>query len=71
MRKLSWQILCKRNTRVVGKSLLQHTHDVIDRALPAYGGCCILRLYNEYGRELDSGEVIENARVYMVKRVAR
>ena len=46
-------------------------HDVIDRALPAYGGCCILRLYNEHGRELDSGEVIENARVYMVKRVAR
>ena len=46
-------------------------HDVIDRALPAYGRCCILRLYNEHGRELDSGEVIKNARVYMVKKVAR
>ena len=46
-------------------------HDVIDRALSAYGGCYILRLYNEHGRELDSGEVIENARVYMIKTIAR
>ena len=33
------------------------------------GGGCTLQLYNEHGRELDSGEVLENGRVYVVKRM--
>ena len=28
-----------------------------------------LQLYNEHGRELDSGEVVENGRVCVVKRM--
>ena len=36
-----------------------------------YGRCGILQLYNEHGRELDSQEIVENARVYIVKRRAR
>ena len=46
-------------------------NDVIEKARLAHGKCCILQLFNEHGRELDSQEIVENARVYMVKRRAR
>ena len=46
-------------------------NDVIEKTRLVYGKCCILQLYSEHGRELDSQEIIENARVYMVKRRAR
>ena len=46
-------------------------NDVIEKTILAYGKCCILQLFNEHGRELDSQEIVENARVYMVKRRAR
>ena len=46
-------------------------NDVIEKARLAYGKCCILQLPNEHGRELDSQEIVENARVYMVKRRVR
>ena len=46
-------------------------YDVIEKARLAHGKCCILQLSNEHGRELDYQEIVENARVHMVKRLAR
>ena len=44
---------------------------VIEKPRFAYGKCCILQLFDEHGRELDSQEIVEIAQVYMVKRPAR
>ena len=46
-------------------------NDVREKARPVYGRYCTLQLYNEHGRELDSKEAVETARVYMEKRRAR
>ena len=46
-------------------------NDVIEKVRTVYVRCCTLQLYNEHGRKLDSQEVVENTRVYMVKRRAR
>ena len=45
--------------------------DVIEKAKLTYGKCSILRLFNEHGRELNSQEIVENARVYTAKRRPR
>ena len=45
-------------------------NDVLEKARLAYGRCSILQLYNEHERELDSQEIVENDRVYMVRRRA-
>ena len=43
-------------------------NNVLENAILMYGECSILQLFNEHGRELNSQEVVENARVYTVKR---
>ena len=46
-------------------------NNIIEKARLTYGKCSILQLFNEHGRELNSQEIIENARVYTVKRRPR
>ena len=46
-------------------------NNVIEKASLMYGKCSILQLFNEHGRELNSQEIVENARVYTVKRRPR
>ena len=46
-------------------------NNVIEKARLRYGKSSILRLFNEHGRELNSQEIVENARVYTVKRRPR
>ena len=41
--------------------------NVIEKARLTYGKCSILQLFNEHGRELNSQEIVENARVYGVE----
>ena len=43
-------------------------NNVLEKARVTYGKCSSLQLFNEHGRELNSQEVVENARVYTVKR---
>ena len=44
-------------------------NDVLGKVSHGKKGGCTLQLYNEHGMELDSGEVVENGRVYVVKRM--
>ena len=43
-------------------------NNVTEKARLTYGKCSILQLLNEHGRELNSQEIVENSRVYTVKR---
>ena len=43
-------------------------NDVLGKVSQSGGGCT-LQLYNEHWRELDSGEIMANGRVYVVKRM--
>ena len=45
--------------------------NVIEKARLRYGKCSIIQLFNKHGRELNSQEIVENARVYTVKRRPR
>ena len=78
---LTWKLYCVYSftcpsfgyliTGVSGERVMEFSnsftivYDVIEVML-VYRGYCTLQLYNEHGRELDSKEVVENARVYMV-----
>ena len=46
-------------------------NNALEKARLTYGKCSILQLFNEHGRELNSLEIVENARVYTVKRRPR
>ena len=46
-------------------------NNVTEKVMLTYGECSILQLFNEHGRELNSQEIVENARVYTVKRRPR
>ena len=46
-------------------------NNVIGQARLTYGKCTIWQLFNEHGRELNSQEIVENARVYTAKRQPR
>ena len=46
-------------------------NNIIEKARLRDGKCSILQLFNENGMELNSQEIIENARVYTVKRRPR
>ena len=43
-------------------------YNAIEKARLTYGKCSIFQLFNEHGRELNSQKIVENARVYTVKR---
>ena len=45
-------------------------NDVIE-VRHTYGECSTLQLLNEHGRELNLQEIMENARVYIVRRRPR
>ena len=44
---------------------------VIEKVRLTYRKCSTLQLLNEHGRELNSQEIVKNARVYTVKRRSR
>ena len=44
-------------------------NNVIGKARLRYGKCGSLQLFNDHGRELNSQEIVENARVYTVKTI--
>ena len=46
-------------------------NNVVEKARLTHGKCSSLQLFNEHGRELNSQEIFENARVYTVKRRPR
>ena len=46
-------------------------NNVIEKVRLTYGKCSILQLFNGHGRELNSQEIVESARVYTVKRQPR
>ena len=46
-------------------------NDVIEKVRHTYGECSTLQLLNGHGRELNLQEIVENARVYIVRRRPR
>ena len=45
--------------------------DITAKAMHTYGECSNLQLLNEHRRELNLQEIVENARVYIVRRRPR
>ena len=46
-------------------------NDITEKARHTYEKCSTLQLLNEHGRELNPQEIVENARVYTVRRRPR
>ena len=46
-------------------------NDVIEKVRHTYEECSTLQLLNEHGRKLNLQEIVENARVYIVRRRPR
>ena len=43
-------------------------NDITEKVRHTYGECSTLHLLNEHGRELNLQEIVENARVYTIRR---
>ena len=46
-------------------------NDITEKAIHTYGDCSTLHLLNEHRRELNLQGIVENARVYIVRRRPR